>query len=258
MPSIKVNDLQLDYVWHGPPPGKSPTIVFLHEGLGCVEMWRDFPQKVVRSTGFGALVYSRAGYGQSDPVSLPRPTTFMHQEAREVLPVILETFSITDPILFGHSDGGSIALIYAGSAPANSPKALILEAPHVFVEPLSITSIERAKEDFETGSLKAALERYHSDNLECAFRGWNNVWLDPKFLSWNIESFLPNIKSPVLLIQGENDQYGTRRQIDTISEACGGIVRTELLADCGHSPHRDHPPLVLNIVSSFLSQVVRS
>ena len=256
MPFIKVKGLQLDYVWHGPPTASSPTIVFLHEGLGCVEMWRDFPEQLVQETGYGALVYSRAGYGKSDPVSLPRPITFMHEEALEVLPAILETFDISNPIIFGHSDGGSIALIYAGSEPANSARALILEAPHVFVEPLSIKSIEKAKENFETGSLKLSLQRYHGNNLECAFRGWNDVWLDPKFLSWNIEPFLPNIKSPVLLIQGENDQYGTRRQLDAISAACRGILQTELLAECGHSPHRDHPHLVLNTVSSFLRQLI--
>ena len=255
MPSINIQNVRLDYVWHGPPPNQAPTIVFLHEGLGCVEMWRDFPERVVETTGLGALVYSRAGYGKSDPISLPREMTFMHQEGLEVLPAIIDAFKINDPILFGHSDGGSIALIYAGSDPTIPPRALMLEAPHVFVEPLSIVSIEKARDDFKKGSLKAGLQRYHSDNIECAFWGWNDVWLSPDFRSWNIESFLPNISSPVLLIQGTNDQYGTRRQLDSISSRCRGVVRTELVADCGHSPHKDQPRLVLKIVSSFLSQI---
>jgi pimeloyl-ACP methyl ester carboxylesterase len=254
MPSISVQGVRLDYVWYGPSPNETPTIVFLHEGLGCVEMWRDFPEQVVEKTGFGGLIYSRAGYGKSDPISLPRPVTFMHHEALEVLPAIIDSFEISEPILFGHSDGGSIALIYAGSEPVKPIKALVLEAPHVFVETLSIASIEKARNEFEKGSLKSGLQRYHGNNLECAFRGWNDVWLNPEFRSWNIESFLPNISSPVLLIQGENDQYGTRRQLESISASCRGPVQTELLADCGHSLHRDQPQLVVEIVSSFLTR----
>jgi pimeloyl-ACP methyl ester carboxylesterase len=254
MPSISVQGVRLDYVWYGPSPNEAPTIVFLHEGLGCVEMWRDFPEQVVEKTGFGGLIYSRAGYGKSDPISLPRPVTFMHHEALEVLPAIIDSFEISEPILFGHSDGGSIALIYAGSEPVKPIKALVLEAPHVFVETLSIASIEKARNEFEKGSLKSGLQRYHGNNLECAFRGWNDVWLNPEFRSWNIESFLPNISSPVLLIQGENDQYGTRRQLESISASCRGPVQTELLADCGHSLHRDQPQLVVEIVSSFLTR----
>ena len=253
MSSIKINGLELDYVWHGPSPNEAATIIFLHEGLGCVEMWRDFPEQVAHKTGFGALVYSRAGYGKSDPISLPRPVTFMHREALEVLPALINAFAIKDPILLGHSDGGSIALIYAGSVQPIPAIALVLEAPHVFVEPLSIASIEKAKVEYEKGSLKSGLQRYHGDNLECAFRGWNDVWLNPEFLSWNIESFLPNISAPVLLIQGKNDQYGTQRQLESISAGCPGPVQTELLAECGHSPHRDQPQIVLELVSSFLT-----
>lgn len=253
MPRINIEGVELEYAWHGPSPGKGPTIIFLHEGLGCVEMWRDFPKLVAHKTGFGALVYSRAGYGKSDLISLPRPVNFMHREALEALPQVIDAFAISDPILFGHSDGGSIALIYAGSEQTNPAKALVLEAPHVFVEPLSITSIEKAKVEYEKGSLKSGLQRYHGDNLECAFRGWNDVWLNPEFRTWNIESFLPNISAPVLLIQGEDDQYGTRRQLESIGAGCRGPVQTELLADCGHSPHRDQPQIVLELVSSFLT-----
>jgi len=243
---------RLEYNWYGPPPDKAPTIVFLHEGLGCVAMWRDFPERVAEATGFGALVYSRVGYGKSDPVDLPRPVTFMHDEALIVLPEILEILRIREAILFGHSDGGSIALIHAGSGKATKVRSLILEAPHVFVEAIGIESIQSAKENYEKGSLKANLRRYHDSNVECAFRGWNDVWLNPDFRSWNIESFLPEIKVPVLVLQGEADQYGTWRQVEAIKAACGGVVETIRLPACGHSPHRDQFGLVLENTIAFL------
>jgi pimeloyl-ACP methyl ester carboxylesterase len=248
---------RLEYVWHGPPPNKAPTIVFLHEGLGCVAMWRDLPERVAEATGCGALVYSRAGYGKSDPVDLPRPVSFMHDEALTVLPEILEILSIREAILFGHSDGGSIALIHSGSGKATKVRALILEAPHVFVEPISLKSIRKARENYENNSLKASLARYHSNNVDCAFRGWNDVWLNPDFRSWNIESFLPNIKLPLLLIQGANDEYGTLKQIEAIKNGCAGTVNAQVLKSCSHSPHRDQPQLVLDAVIAFL-KVVRS
>jgi pimeloyl-ACP methyl ester carboxylesterase len=253
--SINVAGHQLEYKWIGPPPDKAPTIVFLHEGLGCVAMWRDFPERVIEVTNCGALVYSRAGYGESAPIELPRAVNFMHEEALEVLPQILETFQIRDAILFGHSDGGSIALILAGAGRSNTIRALILEAPHVFVEMLGLESITKAKENYEQGSLKASLKRYHGDNVDCAFRGWNDVWLSPEFRSWNIESFLPQIKIPVLVIQGEDDQYGTLRQVQAIKDSCGGTVQTLLLKQCGHSPHRDQPGAVLESVSNFIHQL---
>jgi len=246
---------KLEYEWHGPAPDKAPTIIFLHEGLGCVAMWKDFPARVAEATGFGALVYSRAGYGNSDPIELPRPVSFMHDDALVVLPEIIDALAIEQPVLFGHSDGASIALIYAGSINAGRVKALILEAPHVFVEDLGIQSITDAKQNFESGTLRSALERYHGHNVDCAFRGWNDVWLDPDFRSWNIESFLSGIKVPTLVIQGENDQYGTKRQFEAIQNGNSGAVETLLLADCGHSPHRDHPDEVLYAVTEFLNRL---
>lgn len=246
---------RLEYKWIGPPPDKSPTFVFLHEGLGCIEMWGDFPERIVEATGFGALIYSRAGYGQSDPIPLPRSAEFMHHEALTVLPTLLKDLRIRDVVLFGHSDGGSIALISAGSGAGNNIRALILEAPHVFVEAISIESIEKAKWNYDHGSLKASLERYHGVNVDCAFRGWNDVWLSPEFRSWNIESYLPGIAVPVLVIQGEEDQYGTLQQVATIKNLSGGLVETLILSRCGHSPHRDQPDAVLETSRSFVSNL---
>jgi pimeloyl-ACP methyl ester carboxylesterase len=244
----------LEYIWLGPSPDQAPTIIFLHEGLGCVGMWKDFPERVAAATGFGALVYSRAGYGNSDPIELPRPITFMHDEALTVLPQVISTLQIREAILFGHSDGGSIALIHAGSDSAKNVRALILEAPHVFVEDLSIESITLAKENYESGSLRQGLAPYHGDNVDCAFRGWNDVWLNPQFRSWNIESYLPSITAPVLVIQGEDDQYGTIKQVEAIERGSSGIVVTTLLSDCGHSPHRDQPEQVIESVIKFLGK----
>jgi pimeloyl-ACP methyl ester carboxylesterase len=247
---------RLEYKWIGPAPEKAPTIVFLHEGLGCVEMWRDFPEQVVEATGLGALVYSRAGYGKSDPIKLPRSVEFMHDEALIVLPEVLKEFRINEAILFGHSDGGSIALIYAGSDKADNILGLVLEAPHVFVETIGIESIGRAKENYEHGYLRTSLEKYHGTNVECAFRGWNDVWLNPQFRSWNIESYLPGIKEPILVIQGEQDQYGTLRQVRTIQDASSGLVDTLFLSECGHSPHRDQPKAVLDNVNGFIKKYI--
>ena len=218
-------------------------------------MWRDFPERIADATGLGVLVYSRVGYGNSDPCELPRHVNFMHDEALNVLPLVLKAFEIDRPILFGHSDGGSIALIYAGSDPATNLQALILEAPHVFVENLSIESIENAKDAYENGVLKAGLERYHGVNTECAFRGWNDVWLNPEFRDWNIESSLPSIKVPVLVIQGEDDQYGTLKQIEAIKTGLQGAVQTLLLPNCGHSPHRDQRDIVLKATVDFLKDL---
>jgi len=247
---------RLEYRWIGSSPDQAPTIVFLHEGLGCVDMWRDFPDEVVDATGCGGLVYSRAGYGKSDPIVLPRKVEFMHDEALKVLPEVLENFHIRDAILFGHSDGGSIALILAGSGTVNNILSLVLEAPHVFVEPIGIESISAAKRNYEYGSLRAGLEKYHGRNVECAFRGWNDVWLNPEFRSWNIESYLPGIRVPSLVIQGEQDQYGTLKQVRALEACSSGPVETLVLSDCGHSPHRDQPRLVLENVGNFIKQHV--
>src|SRR5215813_7879294 len=213
----------------GPPGG--PTLVFLHEGLGSMELWRDFPERVSGATRLPAFVYSRAGYGQSDPAPMPRPIRYMHDEA-EQLPEILEAAEIRDPVLVGHSDGASISIIHAASG--GKARALVLEAPHVFSEEMGLRSIAKAREAFESGDLRARLSRYHRD-VDAAFWGWNRPWLDPEFRDWNLEEFLPRIDAPILVIQGEQDEYGTRAQVDAIQRGARD-VEVLMLPDCGHSP----------------------
>jgi pimeloyl-ACP methyl ester carboxylesterase len=254
MPQLTAGGHRIDYEWLGPRPADAPTIVFLHEGLGCVEMWRDFPQRVVDETGCGALIYSRAGYGHSDKIELPRPVRFMHDEALIVLPDILQELQFDDAILLGHSDGGSISLINAGGVNPSTVRALVLEAPHVFVEEFGLKSIRAAAIEYEKGDLRKKLERYHGNNVDSAFWGWNKVWLNPEFRDWNIEEYLPGISVPVLVIQGENDQYGTWSQVDAIEKGCTGEVQSVKLSDCGHSPHRDQPERALDAIVAFLKR----
>ncbi|HEY3125147.1 MAG TPA: alpha/beta hydrolase [Thermoanaerobaculia bacterium] len=245
----------LEYRWIGPRPDRAPTIVFLHEGLGCLAMWRDFPDRMTSATGCGALVYSRMGYGASDPVPGPRSVRFMHDEALEVLPAVIERFKLEEVILFGHSDGASIAVIYAGAllAPVG---ALVLEAPHVFVEPICIESIARMAREYETTRLRERLARHHGSNTDSMFRTWTDVWLGPEFQHWNIEEYLPAIQSPVLVVQGEDDEYGTVRQVDAVVTQVSGPAESLVLARCGHSPHSDHPDAVLEAAGRFVRETL--
>lgn len=255
MPSLEAGGHRLEYEWVGPGPGEAPTIVFLHEGLGSVAMWRDFPARVAEATGCGALVYSRWGYGTSDPVTLPRPVRYMHDEGLQVLPEVLAAAGVQDAILLGHSDGGSIALVFAGSTQSRSGpgcrlRGVVTFAAHVFNEDISVRSIAAAREAWKTTDLRTRLARYH-DDVDGAFQGWNDVWLDPDFRAWNIEEFLPAVVCPVLAIQGEADEYGTARQLEAIAEGVGGPVETLMLPDCGHSPQRDQPEAALAAVVRF-------
>ncbi len=245
----------LEYRWIGPPPNDAPSIVFLHEGLGGVGMWRDFPDRVASATECGALVYSRLGYGASDPVREPRPVRFMHDEALHVLPAVIEHFKLQEVILFGHSDGASIAVIYAG-ATRRPVRALILEAPHVFIESVCIERIQRLKEEYETTRLRERLARYHGVNTDSMFRTWTDVWLRPDFPQWNIEEYLPAITAPVLVVQGENDEYGTLKQVDAVLRQVKGPAKSLVLAHCGHSPHSDQPEAVLKAVRRFIRQTL--
>jgi pimeloyl-ACP methyl ester carboxylesterase len=230
----------------------APTLVFLHEGLGSARQWRDFPRKLAAATGCGLLVYSRRGYGGSDPVPLPRPLTYMHEEGERELPALLGDTSITDAILFGHSDGASIALVAAGSGRAPSVRGLILEAPHVFCEELSVRSIAAARDAYERGDLRDKLRRWHGDNVDVAFWGWNRAWLDPGFAAWSIESYLPCVGVPVLQLQGRDDPYGTEAQLRSIERGASGPVTTLLLDHCGHAPHKDQPAAVLKAATDFI------
>ncbi len=254
---LDLGDQRLEAVWHGPGPDDAPTLVFLHEGLGCVGMWRDFPEKLAAVTGLGALVYSRRGYGRSDPCALPRPLDYMQRHASTTLPRVLEVAGIKRAILVGHSDGASIALVYAGAQAEGTRLAgLILEAPHVFCEELSVRSIAQAREAYETGDLRRRLARYHGDNVDCAFWGWNRAWLDPAFMNWNIEDYLPAIRTPALIIQGLDDQYGTKAQVDAIVHGSGGPVEVVMLDDCAHSPHREQEARTLDAMADFIGRIV--
>lgn len=232
------------------PTGNSGVLVMLHEGLGSIAMWKDFPERVAQATGCGVLVYSRYGHGKSQRLAEKRTVNFMHHEATVVLPELLAQRGIQRPIFLGHSDGGSIALIYAGSWP-QQVRGLILEAPHVFVEDTGLQSIAAIRTVYESSDLPEKLSRYH-DHVDQMFRGWNDIWLDPQFREWNIEEYLGAISCPTLVIQGENDEYGTLAQVETIQRRVPG-VQTLILPRCGHSPHRDQPYLTLHAISEYIA-----
>ncbi len=255
MNTVVAGGHRLEYAWHGPGPKEAPTLVFLHEGLGSVSAWKDFPAQVAAEARCGALVYSRWGYGGSDPGTLPRPITYMHDEARVTLPDLVRVLGLRRSILVGHSDGASIAILYAGGSDARGLDGLVLEAPHVFVEDVSVQSIARAAEAYRTTDLHTRLERHHGPNTEGAFRGWNDVWLHPDFRAWNIEAFLPAIQVPSLVLQGEDDAYGTVRQVDAIRTQSGGRVEVKILRQCGHAPHRDQPDLTRESIVGFVENV---
>ena len=239
----------------GAAPGR-PALVFLHEGLGCVDGWRNFPARLAAATGCGALVYSRAGYGRSSPAPVPRSLRYMHDEALTVLPRLLDAAGLGEVVLIGHSDGGSIALIHAGGAdPGARVRGVIAEAPHVLCEELSVSSIRKAREAFVGGDLRQRLARLHGENVDCAFWGWNRAWLDPGFADWNIEEYLPSIRAPVLVVQGIQDPYGTEEQYRRIQARCGGPTDLLLLDDCGHAPHRDQPAAALEAMAGFVARL---
>jgi pimeloyl-ACP methyl ester carboxylesterase len=252
--NLRVGDVRLEVARVGGAAPGRPTLVFLHEGLGSAGLWRDFPAALAARTGCPAFVYSRAGYGASDPVALPRPLSFMHEEAKR-LPALLDAAEIEQAILIGHSDGASIALIYAGSGGARL-KGLVLEAPHVFVEPLTVASIAKINETYATTDLRAKLARHHGANVDVAFRGWADSWLDPRFLDWNIEEFLAGIRVPLLVIQGEDDEYGTAAQVERSARQVSGPVETLMLPACGHAPHRDQREAVLAAMAAFIAGLV--
>jgi pimeloyl-ACP methyl ester carboxylesterase len=229
---------------------RSPELVFLHEGLGSVSHWRKFPAEVTDATGCAVTVYSRYGSGNSDLLSEPRAVAYMHDEALRALPDLLAQLHIENPILIGHSDGASIALIYSGAR--NHVRGLVLLAPHVFVEDLSVTSIAEAKTKFETTDFAEKLARHHRDAVR-TFWGWNNIWLHPDFRRWNIEKYLPGITCPILAIQGLDDQYGTMAQVEAIQRQAGGPVEVLALPDCRHAVHRDQHDAVLEAITRFVA-----
>lgn len=232
-----------------------PTIVLLHEGLGSVSMWRDFPDKLAVATGAPVFLYSRAGYGKSSGSPLPWPTSYMHREALDVLPRVIATAGIGDHVLLGHSDGGSIALIYAGGAARHGLKSVVTMAAHAFNEEVCVKSIAMARDAYAATDLRQRLARYHGDNVDNAFRGWNDVWLSPDFWHWNIEEYFPRISVPLLAIQGLDDEYGTEKQVDAIVSQVKGPAEKLMLPNCKHSPHRDQTQAVLDALRGFLRRV---
>ena len=233
-----------------PGDAAAPWLVFLHEGLGSVSLWRDFPEILANRIEARALVYSRRGYGQSDALDGPREPDFIHHEALDVLPRLLERFGIEEPILIGHSDGASIAMIHAASA-TSRVRGLVLMAPHVFVEPVSVASIARIAEIFERTDLRARLARHHA-HVDDAFLGWSRIWLDPRFRDWTLDAECRRLKAPALLIQGEDDEYGTLAQLDRIAALACAPVERLVLAGCGHAPHRDQPARVIEAIDAFI------
>jgi pimeloyl-ACP methyl ester carboxylesterase len=251
MPFVTINGRRIEYQKIDAATLGRPTLVFLHEGLGSIALWRDFPEKVAEATRCAVLVYSRYGYGGSTSLTAPRGVRYMHDEALEVLPALLQALDIGDPLLIGHSDGASIALIHA-AARRWPVRGLVLEAPHVFVEDITVASIAEAKEAWRTTDLRRRLSRYHED-VDGAFQGWNDIWLHPDFRAWNIEAELPKIECPVMVIQGADDEYGTPAQLRSIEEKVRGPVELMLLERCKHSPHRDQPDSVLAAISRFVA-----
>lgn len=251
--------LSIEYQWIAPHNTSAPLLVFLHEGLGSTSMWKDWPARACAAIGCRGLVFSRYGYGRSTPRPHDEhwPVTFMHTQARDALPALFRELGLQDekPILFGHSDGGSIALLYASMYP-DAIKAIIVAAPHIFVEDVTISNIEKARLAYLETDLPAKLGRYHAD-VESAFWGWNDIWLNPDFRAWNIEEFLPGIHCPVLAIQGEDDEYGTLAQIHGIERL---VPQTQLriLPNCRHSPHKDQPERVIKAMAAFIQQIEAS
>ncbi len=247
--------MRLEYRMIGPRPESAPTVVMLHEGLGSVALWGSFPEKLAAATGLGVFLYSRAGYGRSSPGRLPRSVSFMHEEAMDVLPRVLAAIGFQRGLLFGHSDGASIAAIYAGSVQDHRVRGLVLIAPHFFTEDMGITEIRRAREAFDSGVLREKLSRWHSD-VDCAFRSWSEPWLDPQFRRWDITEALGYIRVPILIVQGEQDQYGTLKQIETAKEECFCPVDAAVLPGIRHDPCREAPELTLTAVVDFINRLL--
>jgi pimeloyl-ACP methyl ester carboxylesterase len=252
---LSINGASLEYRMIGPRPDAAPTVVMLHEGLGSVTTWGDFPERLAEHTGAGVFVYARAGYGQSSPVPLPRPLDYMQREATEVLPKLLDSIGFKRGLLLGHSDGASIAASYAGSRQDHRVTGLVLIAPHFFTETAGLGEIANAKAAYQTTDLRAKLARHHA-NVDVAFCGWSEAWLDPKFeTAFDLTDALAYIRVPILVIQGADDRYGTLAQVRVVEDECYCPVETLILPGCGHAPHREKPQQTLDAVSAFSAQL---
>jgi pimeloyl-ACP methyl ester carboxylesterase len=254
---LTIGSARLEYRMIGPGPDAAPTIVLLHEGLGAVTTWGDFPQKLAQATGCGVFVYSRAGYGRSSTIPLPRPLDYMQREATDVLPQLLDAIGFRRGILFGHSDGATIAAYYAGSVQDHRVRGVILMAPHFFMEASNIEAIRRTIAAYETTDLRAKLARHHAD-VDAAFRGWSGAWLDPGFLKFDTSDALAYIRVPVLVVQGAADPYGTLAQVRVVEDECYCPVETAVMNGVGHAPHREEPEQTLAAVAAFTDRIFRA
>lgn len=257
---LDVDGVRLEYRWAIPAWTRpdSPVLVLLHEGLGCVAAWKAWPDELAEASGCRVFVYSRAGYGASDPVSLPRPIRYMHHEGHAVLPRVLDVAGIDDAVLVGHSDGGSIAIIMAGGEQDSRVRGLVLLAAHVFNEQICVDAIRQAAVAYEQGGLREGLRKYHGDNVDVAFRGWNQAWLHPDFWHWNLEEYLPGIGVPALIMQGRQDQYGTAAQVEAIAGQVAGPTTVCWLDDCGHAPHREAPVQSIDAIKAFVNSLTEA
>ena len=253
---IDIGGARIEYRMIGPRPDDAPTIVMLHEGLGSVTTWGDFPQKVAERTGAGVFVYSRAGYGKSSTVTLPRRLDYMQREATGALPLLLDAIGFRRGILFGHSDGATIAAYYAGSVQDHRVRGVILMAPHFFMEQGNIDAIRQTVATYES-DLRPRLARHHAD-VDTAFKGWSGAWLDPRFLKFDTTDALAYIRVPVLVVQGGADPYGTLAQVRVVEDECYCPVETLVLDGVGHAPHREKPEETLEAIAAFTDRIFRA
>lgn len=251
---ISVDGKSIEVEAFGAPPAEAPTLVLLHEGLGSVKLWHDIPARLASQTGLGVLLYSRTGYGQSDPVELPRPLDYMTIEATEMLPQLLDTLGVQQAILVGHSDGATIAAIYAGTVADFRVRGLILIAPHFFTESVALTAIKKCRATYENGDLRQRMAKYHRDP-DNAFYGWCDSWLHPDFTEWDITEVIDYIRVPVLAVQGREDQYGTLAQLDELQSRCYAPVDLLTIDNCGHTPHLEHTSQVIDGVAEFCNRL---
>jgi len=253
---LDVEGVRLETICFGPPPEQAATLILLHEGLGCVALWRAFPEALAEATGLGVFAYSRAGYGQSDPCSLPRPLDYMEREARDSLPRVLDAIGFRQGLLLGHSDGASIAALHGGFGDDLRVRGLVLMAPHFFTEPEGLAAIADARSQYQSGELRNRLGKYHAD-VDCAFLGWNDAWLDPGFRDWNITDTIDHLRIPVLAIQGRQDAYGTLKQIEEIDSRIYSPLETLIVDGCGHAPHLEQASVTLKAIVGFVDRLLR-
>ena len=247
---------RLEYAWTGAAAPDPRALVFLHHALGSVTTWRDFPQRLADATGLSAFSYSRLGHGKSDPADPNRALDYLDHEAFDMLPRMLDMAGIAEPVLVGHSDGATIALLHA-SLPQSPSRAIVVEAPHIFVEDQTVAGIETAAIEYQTTKLRERLIRHHGGNTDNVFKAWADTWRKPAFRAWNCEHRLPAIRCPTLLVQGIDDEYGTPRQVERIRDQVSGPVEMALIPACGHFPHQEKTDATLAVMERFIAALPR-